>query len=136
MYLSSNEILIIGSLSVMLSYLYNYISRKFKIPSVLLLLLTGILLKITAKHFSIQFLFPQSSLELMGTLGLILIVLEASLELKLSKEEMPQIKNAFIASLSILVISIVCIGMILYYWLGASFKKSIINAIPLALVVR
>jgi len=134
MFLTSNEILIICSLLVMLSYLYNYVSRTFKIPSVLLLISTGIILKLLAKHLGIQFLFPQSSLELMGTLGLILIVLEASLELNLSKEEMPHIKNAFFASFIILVISIICIGMILYLWLGATFKKSIINAIPLAVI--
>jgi NhaP-type Na+/H+ or K+/H+ antiporter len=134
MHLSNNEILIILSLIIITSYLFNFITQKIKIPSVLLLISTGVILKLTAENMGIVFLFPQSSLELMGTLGLILIVLEASLDLKITKEEIPLIRNAFFAALVILIISSGLIAFAIQWWLDISLKKSLINAIPLAVI--
>jgi len=70
----------------------------------------------------------------MGTLGLILIVLEASLELKLTKEEIPQMRNAFLAALIILVVSVLSMAFVIQWWLFTPFKKSLVNAIPLAVI--
>lgn len=134
MYLSNNELIIVLSILFILSYLYVFISSKIRIPSVLLLIGTGIFLKSLATKFDISFTFPQSSLELIGTFGLILIVLEASLDLKLTKEEMPIVRSAFAASVIIFFISAFAIALILKLWLKAPLQQAIINAIPLAIV--
>ncbi|RZL60366.1 MAG: sodium:proton antiporter, partial [Pedobacter sp.] len=98
----------------------------------MLLISAGVLLQFLAKKFQIDFVIPDSTIELMGTFGLILIVLEASLDLKLEKEEIPTVKNAFYAALLILTITSISIALLIQWWLGTSFKNSLITAIPLA----
>lgn len=134
MNLGNNELIIILSSIIILSYFFNFIASKIKVPSVLLLLFLGICLKYLAIYFSIEFIFPHSSLELLGTFGLILIVLEATLDLKLTEENFPVIRNAFLASLVILFVSSFSIAYIIHLWLETSLKKSLINAIPLAVI--
>jgi Kef-type K+ transport system membrane component KefB len=134
MTLESNDLIILFSTIIILSYFFNFVAGKIKIPSVLLLLLLGMSLKMLAHHNSVSFHFPRSTLELMGTFGLILIVLEASLDLNIHKEELPLIRNSFLAALVILFVSALSIAFILYYWKETSFKKALINAIPLAVV--
>ena len=72
---------IIGlSLIIILSYFFHIISKKTNIPSVLMLIVLGIILKFALDAVgggSINF-FP--ILEVLGIVGLIMIVLEAALE--------------------------------------------------------
>lgn len=79
------SILVTLSVMVVLSYLFNFISSKLKIPSVLLLIGSGIGLKFAADSFGFQLPPTQTLLELLGITGLIFIVLEASLDLSIQK---------------------------------------------------
>ncbi len=76
-------ILISVSILVVLSYVFNLISGKLKIPSVILLLLTGIGLQMLSKEFGFVFSESRLPLDLLGIIGLIFIVLEGSLDLKI-----------------------------------------------------
>ena len=84
-------IAIIGiSLIIILSYFFNIISQKTNVPSVLMLIVLGILMKQGMNFIGISAgkqLF--SLLELLGIVGLIMIVLEAALDLHLTKEKWP-----------------------------------------------
>lgn len=64
---------------IILSYLFSVLNKATRIPSVLLLLGTGILLRYLSVSFNIPFDIPQSVTEILGTVGLIIIVLEAGL---------------------------------------------------------
>ena len=92
---------IIGlSLIIILSYFFNIISKKTNIPSVLMLIALGILLKQGMQFMNIttdESLFD--ILEVLGIVGLIMIVLEAALDLKLSKEKWPIIWKSFSVAL-------------------------------------
>lgn len=132
MILDNNKLIILLSLVVIASYLFNILSKWIKIPSVLLLISVGVLLQYMAKKFEVQFAIPHSTIDLMGTFGLILIVLEASLDLKLKREEIPNVRNAFFAALVILTISSFLMAFVIQWWLGTTLKKSLITAIPLA----
>jgi len=67
----SNNILITLSALVILSYLYNIIAKYVKIPSVILLLATGVGLKILGDQFAIQLSGVPFFLNLFGDIGLI-----------------------------------------------------------------
>ena len=124
------------SLILILSYIFNLISRKTNIPSVLLLILLGMLLNQMAKWFEItagDTLF--SILEILGIVGVILIVLEAALDLELKKERWPIIWKSFVVALLGLVISAFGCAYILQYFLGIeSFFVAIVYAVPLSVL--
>jgi len=131
----STEILIIIFCSVVvLSYLFSILSRYIKIPSVLLLLAAGIGLRYIATQQGWQISFPENLVEFLGVTGLVMIVLEAGLDLKLSKDKLPLIRNSFFAALFIFIFSLAGIAGGLYYWLHEGTIKCIVYAIPLSIM--
>lgn len=66
---------------VILAYLFDLTSSKTKIPSVILLLVLGWGLHQIAGYFSLSVPDLSPALPILGTVGLILIVLEGALEL-------------------------------------------------------
>ena len=81
-------ILLIGiGTIIVLSYLFDVLSNKLKVPSVLFLITTGIALQYVDLRFMpsvnlVNTLLP--TLELMEMLGMIMIVLEAALDLEIT----------------------------------------------------
>ena len=75
--MNSYTFLIGLSIAVILSYLFDLAARATKIPSVLMLLLTGIALKQLADYTDFGLGIPKVVLEIFGVIGLIMIVLEA-----------------------------------------------------------
>lgn len=80
---------------VILSYLFSILNRLTRIPSVLLLLGTGILLRYLADSAGLEIEIPDAAVEFLGTIGLIMIVLEAGLDLVISKERLSLIRSSF-----------------------------------------
>jgi Kef-type K+ transport system membrane component KefB len=119
---------------IIASYLFEYISRWLKIPSVLLLIGSGIGLQYgwPITGFSINDI--RQFVELLGTIGLIMIVLEASLDLKLARNKIPVIRNSFLSAMLILCVSSVLVAVILYLWFGNSFRSNLVYAIPLSII--
>ena len=95
---NSNGLVIIGSLIIIVSYLFNLLASRYSIPSVLLLIVLGLALKLVVSATGIQAPDLTSILEVLGTIGLIMIVLEASLDLELEKEKRKVISRAFFTS--------------------------------------
>lgn len=126
--------LLSGCLLIVLSYLYNLLAGKTGVPSVLLLLITGITTREILHWQQINVDVPARIVELFGVLGLIMIVLEAGLDLSLSKKKVKLVRNAFFSSLVIFVLSVVCTSIFLYYYLGESLINCVIYAIPLSVV--
>jgi hypothetical protein len=73
-------------------------------------------------------------LPILGTIGLILIVLEGSLELELKKSKTPLIKRSFFVALVPLIALAFLLAFMFQYFSGASFKDSMTNAIPLCVI--
>lgn len=122
-----------GSLIIIISFVFNFISKKTNIPSVLMLMVLGV---------AIQYLVPdikdnpliQKSLIIVGKVGLILIVLEAALDLKLSKDKIGLIIRSFLVALLALGFSSVSIAFCIQGFLGADFYKSLVYAVPLSIM--
>ncbi|MBI9033989.1 MAG: cation:proton antiporter [Bacteroidales bacterium] len=127
-------VLVIGVL-VLLSYAFGLISQRTKIPSVLLLLTTGIVSKILIEALGIKAPPTQTLMEIFGIIGVILIVLEGTLELKLTREKLPIVRKSFFSALIILVISAGLIALILKFFTpDGSMHTCLVNAIPLAVI--
>ena len=83
------NIIIVASLIIILSFLFNVISKKTKIPSVLMLILLGLVIQQTiwAPDISAKDSKLMLGLEILGNIGLIFIVLEAALDQKLKRDK-------------------------------------------------
>lgn len=133
--LSSYAILFIVCGLIIISYLFSVLNKATRIPSVLLLLGTGILFRQLSNSLGINLQIPQTVTEILGTVGLIMIVLEAGLDLEITKKKLPLIKNSFRSALVIFLISTLGVAGILYWWLPeSSYISCLVYAIVLSVV--
>lgn len=127
-------LLLILSSVVVVSYLFSILSRYIKIPSVLLLLASGIILRVIVDQQGMQLSFPPILVEFLGVTGLVMIVLEAGLDLKLSGDKKKLIRDSFFSALFIFLLSLAGIASGLHYWLQETWLKCIVYAIPLSIM--
>lgn len=123
------------SIILIISYFFNQISRKYKIPSVILLIGLGIAVKEFLQAFEVDLSsYLYDTLELLGIVGLIMIVLEATLDLKLKREK----KKLLIQSFSIATLSLVFTTLITAYliheFLISDLIRSLTYAIPISIL--
>lgn len=132
--MSVEVILIILSSLVVFSYVFDLLAKKFRIPSVILLLLSGIGLRYVSVIFGITTINFDSVLPLIGTVGLILIVLEGALELKLEKSKSQLIKSSLSSAFFILLFTTTSIATFFFYMSGETFHTCFLNAVPLGII--
>ena len=129
------SILIVLPLLVVFSYLFDAIARKTKFPSVILLIFTGIIIRaVTNLYGFTDFAFLDKLIPVLGTVGLILIVLEGALELNIKREKLPVILKGFFAAALILILNIIAVSWAFENILNLEHKTAIIFAIPLAII--
>ncbi|MCB2410916.1 cation:proton antiporter [Hymenobacter lucidus] len=128
------SILIGLSIAVILSYLFDLAARATKVPSVLMLLLTGIALRQAADYFDFALRVPSVVLQIFGIIGLIMIVLEGAMDLKISRDKAPLIRRSFFAAALMLIVQAVAIAALLHAYVGTSWQSCLVNAIPLAVI--
>lgn len=120
---------------VIVSYLYNVLAKKTNIPSVIMLIGTGIAITQTLHYFDhpAQNMDWFPILELLGIVGLVMIVLEASLDLELSKEKWPIIWKSFTVALLALMLTSAAFTFMIQFFFVADLNNALIYAIPLAI---
>jgi len=131
---SSELLLIVLCGLIVLSYFFSILSQYIKVPSVLLLLFAGIGFRALASAYDFYLPIPSEIVNGLGVVGLIMIVLEAGLDLELSKDKVSLIRNSFLAALLILIFSAALLTVILYYWLRADITRCIIYTLPLSIM--
>ncbi len=129
------SILFVLPLLIIFSYLFDTFARKTKFPAVILLIITGILIRTACNVYGYtDFDFLENLIPVLGTIGLILIVLEGAVELEINREKLPLILKGFLAALFILIANI----WILQWVFGVLFKmehnEAVLYAIPLSII--
>lgn len=128
-------ILFVFPLLIVFSYLFDRFARKTKFPAVILLMFTGILFRLLSSAYGFNQLgFLDDLIPVLGTVGLILIVLEGALELKISKEKLPLLLKGFIAALVILLLNIAALQWVFSSLFEMSAHVAVLSAIPLAII--
>ena len=128
-------ILFVFPLLIIFSYLFDAFARKTKFPAVILLMFTGIITRIITSAYGYDELgFLDSLIPVLGTIGLILIVLEGALELEIKKEKLPLILKGFFAALVILILNIFALQWVFYNLFKMDSQLAILSAIPLAII--
>ncbi|MEO1516305.1 MAG: cation:proton antiporter [Bacteroidota bacterium] len=115
--LNSYNLIIEASVIIILSFSFGELARKTNIPSVLMLIGLGIVLRFALDAFGGGDLNFFPILEVLGIVGLIMIVLEAALELELKREKYLAIAKAF---------GIALIGLLASIWVAALILQQFI----------
>ncbi|WP_062058417.1 cation:proton antiporter [Aquimarina longa] len=119
---SSYNVIIEISLIIILSFIFNGIAKKTNVPAVLLLIILGIILQYALKAFGgdSTVFFPM--LEVLGIVGLIMIVLEAALELELKRDKLMPILKA---------LTIALIGLVTSTFIAAIILQSLVDCMTM-----
>lgn len=134
--LGSYEQIIGASVIILLSYVFDQVAKQFKIPSVILLIGLGMVITWAGTKF-LDIKVGDSIipvLNILGTIGIILIVLEAALDLKLRKEKKSLIFRAFIIAFAVLLLTVFGVAMVLVYFLSIDLLPAIVYATPLSVM--
>lgn len=130
----TTQIIITLCALLLIAYVFDISASKTRIPSVVLLLLLGY----AVQHFAILFDLNLPDLgpvlPILGTIGLILIVLEGSLELELNKDQITFVKKTFISAAAPVLILSFLLALVVQYLDTSTFKTAFTNAIPLAII--
>ena len=129
-----NWILLALSGIIIVSYLFDAFAHHSRIPSVVLLIFSGILLRIVLDYFGFSIPLLDLLLPIIGTLGLILIVLEGALDLKITRENAGLIGRATACSLLGLLITGGLIAALIHYSFDADWRLSWLYAVPMAVI--
>ena len=134
-----NPYVLIMALSgvIILSFFFNVISKRTNIPSVLLLIGLGMGIKGALQVTGVfdEDLRLNTILEVLGNVGLVMIVLEAALDLKLEREKTGMILRALaVAVLGIGGSMFALAAFFSYIFPSADFYTCLVYAIPLSIM--
>ncbi|MEO1011804.1 MAG: cation:proton antiporter [Bacteroidota bacterium] len=132
---SSYNLIIEASAILILSFMFNGIAKRTNIPSVLLLIILGVILQFVLKYMTSEKVDFFPALEVLGIIGLIMIVLEAALELELKREKLVPILKSMAIALVGLVGSAWVAAVILHQFVPEmSMQSAWLYATPLSIL--
>ena len=119
---------------IILSYLFDITFKYSKIPGVVLLIALGIALQVIVNYTGFEIPNMRPVLPVLGTLGLILIVMDASLEIRFEKNKMKGLLQGVMASvvLTVLFVSILTFAIIKIW--NLPLAATLLNVIPLSII--
>ncbi len=130
----SSAIIIIACVLLLLAYAFDVSATFTKIPSVILLLLLGGIVRFATQSLNIFIPDLNPVLPVLGTIGLILIVLEGSLELELNRSKIPLIRKSILMALLPMFILAFGLAFLFQYLSQGDYKISLVNVIPFCVI--
>lgn len=122
---------------IILSFFFNIIAKKTNIPSVLMLIALGMGIKafMDANNILEEELKLDTTLEVLGNVGLVMIVLEAALDLKLEREKTGLILRSLLVALLGIGGSMIGLAFFFQYiFPSTDMYTAIVYAIPLSIM--
>lgn len=127
--------IIAASVIVLMSFLFGMVAKKTNIQAVLMLIALGVGVQYLLKYVGVAKVNFFPILEVLGIVGLIMIVLEAALELELKKENTGMILKSFVVAVLRLGASVLTAAAILYYMVpNMSWLMALLYATPLSIL--
>ena len=119
---------------ILFAYFLDLSSSLTRIPSVLSFLFLGLLLKEGVKIAGLEIPDLEGVLPIVGTVGLVLIVLEGSLELQLRQDRFPLIKKAFLIAWLPMMVFVALMSWYLHTSGAGDWRSVILNSLPVAII--
>lgn len=131
-----NPYLLIMELSaiVMISFVLSRLSRRTGVPTVILLIGFGMLLGAVLPPSFLDVDEIMQPLKVIGTVGLMLIVLEGALDLQVTREKLGDIGQALLSATMILVVTAGVITGLLMALFEMEFMSAVVYSLPLSIV--
>lgn len=130
----SNTIIILLCILILIAYLFDITSSKTKLPTVILLLALGWGLKQITIIFGFELPNITLILPIVGTFGLILIVLEGSIDLEMNSNNAKIIRQSFFMAIFPLILFSATLTYILMEYANIPLRIALINSIPLGII--
>ncbi len=119
---------------LLLAYVFDITASKTRIPSVVLLLVLGWAAGQFSGLMGLNIPDLNQVLPVLGTIGLILIVLEGALELEIHRDKLPLIGKSLLLALFPMLVLSLSMALVFQYFSGVGFKQAMLNAIPLSVI--
>ncbi len=119
---------------LLIAYIFDVSSPKTRIPSVILLLLVGWAARQGANFLGLHIPDLSPILPVIGTVGLILVVLEGSLEVELNRSKLGLIVRSTVVALLPIILLSMLLALAFEHFDGISFRTGLLNAIPLCVI--
>jgi hypothetical protein len=130
----TNTAILAASGLLLFAYAIEHFGRHFRLPSVVLLIVAGLIARRILDAFDLQFHWVEPIVPVIGTLGLILIVLEGALDLTVTKERHGLILTAAASSLLGFVVTLGAFAAMFAYLLDFPADTAMLAAIPFAVI--
>ncbi len=119
---------------LLFAYLVDIVGRRFKLPSVVLLIVTGIVLRHALDPAGFDLKWVEPVVPILGTLGLILIVLEGALDLSITRGRARLIATSSAAAALGFGVALAGVAGFCAWSLGMPIPAAVLAAIPFAVI--
>ncbi len=130
----TNTAILAASALLLFAYLLDIVGRRWRLPSVVLLIVSGIVLRHALESINLHLHWIDPIVPVIGTLGLILIVLEGSLDLKVSRERLGLIARAGASTLLGFSVTLAAFVALFRFALHLDLPVAVLAAIPFAVI--
>ena len=127
-------VLIAFCVIILLAYIFDITAKYTRIPGVILLIATGMFINYLASSFKIGIPDMSNLLPIMGTLGLVLIVLEGSLDLSIRRDKSRLIIGSVSSAIILFAVMVGVLTYVAVCFLHYDIQASLLNIIPFAVI--
>ena len=119
---------------IILAYIFDISFKYSRIPGVIMLIALGIAIQLIVTSTGIRVPNMRTVLPILGTLGLILIVMDASLEIKLERSKVMGLAKGILSALVLFTVFVTALTLIMVNVFELPVKVALLNSIPLGII--
>lgn len=130
----TNTAILAASALLLFAYALEHFGRRFRLPTVVLLIVAGLIARQILEALGLRFHWVDPIVPVIGTLGLILIVLEGALDLEVTRERQGLIITALASSLLGFLATLAAFALLFRFVLHFATPNAMLAAIPFAVI--
>jgi len=130
----TNTAILAASALLLFAYLLDILGRRYRLPAVVLLIATGIVVRLILGAIGVHLHWVDPIVPVIGTLGLILIVLEGALDLTVSRARLGLIAVSTTAALLGFTVTLAAFTAVFQFAFHFTLAAAALAAIPFAVI--
>ena len=130
----TNPTILSASLFLLIVFGVERVCRRWGVPSVIVLVASGLVARPVLDSLGIQLNWAGTLVPIVGTIGLVLIVLEGALDIELRRERLRLISTTFFLATAGFVICVLVFATAARLVLDLSLVQSVLLATPFAVI--